>query len=280
LKLADVIVFDIQDIGARFYTYETTLGYFLEAAAQSGKKIVVLDRPNPINGSYVQGPISDKGRESFTNYGAVPVRHGMTMGELARYYNGERAIHARLTVIAMEGWQRGDWLDSTGVRWVNPSPNMRSVAEAVLYPGVGMVEATNLSVGRGTDTPFEVVGAPWIRAVELAGYLNGRAISGVRFVAVEFTPMADAYAQKKCGGVNIIVTDRNALDSPELGMEIASALHTLYPDQFDMKKLDNLMLNDASAKAISTGEDPRRVWMEWNDAIESFKAVRAKYLIY
>jgi uncharacterized protein YbbC (DUF1343 family) len=228
----------------------------------------------------VQGPISDKGRESFTNYGAVPVRHGMTMGELARYYNGERALHARLTVIAMEGWQRGDWLDSTGVRWVNPSPNMRSLAEAVLYPGVGMVEAMNLSVGRGTDTPFEVVGAPWIRAVELAGYLNGRAISGVRFVAVEFTPMADAYAQKKCGGVNIIVTDRNALDSPELGMEIASALHALYPDQFDMKKLDNLMLNDASAKAISAGEDPRRVWMEWNDAIESFKAVRAKYLIY
>jgi len=280
LKSADVIVFDIQDIGARFYTYETTLGYFLEAAAQSGKKIVVLDRPNPINGSYVQGPISDKGRESFTNYGQVPVRHGMTMGELARYYNGERAIHARLTVIAMEGWQRGDWLDSTGVRWVNPSPNMRSLAEAVLYPGVGMVEAMNLSVGRGTDTPFEVVGAPWIHAVELAAYLNGRGISGVRFVAVEFTPTADAYAQKKCGGVNIIVTDRNALDSPELGIEIASALHTLYPDQFDMKKLDNLMLNDASAKAISAGEDPRRVWMEWNDAIEGFKAVRAKYLIY
>jgi uncharacterized protein YbbC (DUF1343 family)/CubicO group peptidase (beta-lactamase class C family) len=280
LKLADVIVFDIQDIGARFYTYETTLGYFLEAAAQSGKKIVVLDRPNPINGSYVQGPISDKGRESFTNYGAIPVRHGMTMGELARYYNGERALHARLTVIAMEGWQRGDWLDSTGVRWVNPSPNMRSLAEAVLYPGVGMVEATNLSVGRGTDTPFEVVGAPWIRAVELAGYLNGRAISGVRFVSVEFTPMADAYAQKKCGGVNIIVTDRNALDSPELGMEIASALHALYPTQYDMKKLDNLMLNDASAKAIGAGEDPRRVWAEWNDAIESFKAVRARYLIY
>lgn len=280
LKSADVIVFDIQDIGARFYTYETTLGYFLEAAAQSGKKIFVLDRPNPINGSYVQGPISDKGRESFTNYGAIPVRHGMTMGELARYYNGERALHARLTVVSMEGWQRGDWLDSTGVRWVNPSPNMRSLAEAVLYPGVGMVEATNVSVGRGTDTPFEVVGAPWIRAVELAGYLNGRGISGVRFVPVEFTPTTDVYAQKKCGGVNIIVTDRNALDSPELGMEIASALHTLYPDQYELKNVDKLMLNDASAKAIAVGEDPRRLWMDWNDAIESFKAVRAKYLIY
>lgn len=280
LKSADVIVFDIQDIGARFYTYETTLGYFLEAAAQSGRRIFVLDRPNPINGSYVQGPISDKGRESFTNFGAIPVRHGMTMGELARYYNGERAIHARLTVVAMEGWQRGDWLDSTGVRWVNPSPNMRSLTEAVLYPGVGLVEATNISVGRGTDTPFEVLGAPWVKAVELAAYLNGRALSGVRFVPVEFTPTSDAYAQKKCGGVNVIVTDRNVLDSPELGAEIAGALHTLYPEQYDLKNLDKLMLNDASAKSISAGEDPRRVWMEWNDAIESFKAARAKYLLY
>jgi uncharacterized protein YbbC (DUF1343 family) len=202
------------------------------------------------------------------------------MGELARYYNGERAIHAQLTVVAMEGWQRGDWLDSTGVRWVNPSPNMRSLTEAVLYPGVGLVEATNISVGRGTDTPFEVLGAPWVKAAELAAHLNGRAISGVRFVPVEFTPVSDAYAQKKCGGVNVLVTDRNALDSPELGAEIASALHTLYPEQYDLKNLDKLLLNDASAKAISAGEDPRRVGMEWNDAIESFKAVRAKYLLY
>ncbi len=280
LKTADVIVYDIQDIGARFYTYETTLGYFLEAAAASGKKMVVLDRPNPINGAMVQGPISDVGRESFTNYGEIPVRHGMTIGELARYYNAERGIHARLAVIAMEGWQRGDWLDSTGVLWVNPSPNMRGLTEAALYPGVGVLEATNLSVGRGTDTPFELVGAPWIHATELAEYLNGRRIGGVRFVPVEFTPAADAYAQKKCGGVNIIMTDRNGLDAPEMGIEIASALHALYPDQYEMKKLDNLMLNDASAKAIGAGVDPRRVGTEWNDAIETFRAVRAKYLLY
>jgi uncharacterized protein YbbC (DUF1343 family) len=276
----DAIVYDIQDIGARFYTYETTLGYFLEAAAKSGKKIFVLDRPNPINGAYVQGPISDKGRESFTNYGEIPVRHGMTIGELARFYNSEREIRARLTVIAMEGWQRGDWLDATGVRWVNPSPNMRSLTEATLYPGIAILEATNISVGRGTDTPFELLGAPWIQAMDLAAYLNGRAIGGVRFVPTDFTPTADLYAQKKCGGVNIILTDRNALDAPELGIEIASALHTLYPDQFELKNFDKLMLNDASARAISAGEDPRRVWMEWNDAIEAFKAVRAKYLLY
>ena len=276
----DAIVYDIQDIGTRFYTYETTLGYFLEAAAQTGKRIFVLDRPNPINGTYVQGPISDKGRESFINYGQIPIRHGMTIGELARFYNSERGIHARLKVVAMEGWQRGDWLDSTGVLWVNPSPNMRSLTEAALYPGVGMLEATNVSVGRGTDTPFEVLGAPWIQALELAAYLNGRAIGGVRFVAVEFTPQSDVYAQKKCGGVNILVSDRNALDAPELGMEIASALHGLYPDQFEMKNLDRLMLNQAGAVAISGGEDPRRVWMDWIDAIGKFKAIRAKYLLY
>jgi uncharacterized protein YbbC (DUF1343 family)/CubicO group peptidase (beta-lactamase class C family) len=280
LKSADVIVYDIQDIGTRFYTYETTLGYFLEAAAKTGKKIFVLDRPNPLNGAYVQGPISDKGRESFTNYGQVPIRHGMTIGELARFYNSERGIHSRLTVVAMEGWQRGDWLDSTGVLWINPSPNMRSLTEAALYPGVGILEATNVSVGRGTDTPFEVLGAPWIRAVELATYLNGRAISGVRFVPTEFTPTADVYAQKKCGGVNIVVTDRNALDAPELGIEIASALHSLYPDQYEMKNLDRLMLNESTTRAISAGQDPRRVWTDWNDAIEVFKQVRAKYLLY
>jgi uncharacterized protein YbbC (DUF1343 family) len=280
LKSADVIVYDIQDIGARFYTYETTLGYFLEAASKTGKKIFVLDRPNPINGSYIQGPISDKGRENFINYGQVPIRHGMTIGELARFYNSERGINSRLTVVPMEGWQRGDWLDSTGVLWVNPSPNMRNLTEAVLYPGLGILESTNISVGRGTDTPFELLGAPWVKPVELAAYLNARAISGVRFVPTEFTPNANVYLQKKCGGVNIIVTDRNALDAPELGIEIASALHSLYPQQFEMKNLDNLMLNDATVKAISAGQDPRRVWMDWVNEIDNFKLIRAKYLLY
>lgn len=280
LKTVDVIVYDIQDIGTRFYTYETTLGYFLEAAAKSEKKIIVLDRPNPINGVYVQGPISDKGRESFINYGQIPVRHGMTIGELARFYNSERGINSRLTVVAMADWQRGDWLDSTGILWVNPSPNMRSLTEAVLYPGLGLLESTNVSIGRGTDTPFELMGAPWIHPVDLAAYLNGRAISGVRFVPTEFTPSTSVQAQKKCGGVNIIVTDRNALDAPELGIELASALHSLYPEQFEMKNLDHLMLNDATMKAISSGQDPRRVWLSWIDALELFKQIRAKYLLY
>jgi len=280
LKQADVIVYDIQDVGTRFYTYETTLGYFLEAAAQTGQKIFVLDRPNPINGAFVQGPISDKGRESFINYGQVPIRHGMTIGELARFYNSERGIHAKLSVVQMEGWQRGDWPDSTGILWVNPSPNMRSLTEAALYPGLGILESTNVSVGRGTDTPFELLGAPWIQPVELAAYLNARAISGVRFVPTEFTPAVSVYAQQKCGGVNIIVTDRNTLDAPEAGIEIASALHTLYPQQFETKNLDRLMLNSATMDAINAGQDPRRIWLDWVEAIEQFKLIRAKYLLY
>ena len=280
LKMSDVIVYDIQDIGTRFYTYETTLGYFMEAAAQTGQKIFVLDRPNPINGADVQGPISDKGRENFLNYGQVPIRHGMTIGELARFYNSERGINSKLKVVPMEGWQRGDWLDSTGVLWVNPSPNMRSLTEAVLYPGLGILEATNVSLGRGTDTPFELLSAPWIQPQELAAYLNARAISGVRFVPTEFTPNASVYAQQKCGGVNIIVTDRNSLDAPEVGIEIASALHSLYPQQFEMKNLDNLMLNKATMDAISAGQDPRRVWLDWIEAIELFKPIRARYLLY
>ncbi len=224
LAALDAIVYDIQDVGVPFYTYESTLGYFLEAAAKSNKEIFVLDRPNPINGAFVQGPVADAGKESFVGYWQTPVRHGMTIGELALMFNAERAINARLTVVPMEGWMRGDWFDSTGLPWINPSPNMRSLNEATLYPGVGMIEATNISVGRGTDTPFEVVGAPWVDSMTLTRYLNARELSGVRFVPVSFTPNSSEYAGKACGGINIVITDRNAFDAPELGLEIASAL--------------------------------------------------------
>ena len=276
----DAVVFDIADIGVRFYTYESTLGYFLEAAAGAGKEMVVLDRPNPLNGAFVEGPVADQGRESFVSYGETPVRHGMTVGELARLFNGERRIGARLTVVPMEGCMSGDWFDSTGAVWVNPSPNLRSLTEAVLYPGVGMIEGTNLSVGRGTDTPFEVMGAPWIVASELARALNAREIGGVRFVPVSFTPASGPYANEKCGGVNIVVTDRNALDSPELGIEIAAAVKGLYRDQYKMEKLDGLMVNKASVDALMAGEDPRRVAGDWREGIERFVERRGKYLLY
>jgi uncharacterized protein YbbC (DUF1343 family) len=276
----DVIVFDIQDVGVRFYTYETTLGYFLEAAAKAGKPIIVLDRPNPIGGFAVRGPVADPNRESFVSYWQTPVQHGMTMGELAKMFNHERGIGAKLTVIAMEGWMRGDWFDSTGELWMNPSPNMRNLTQAILYPGIGMIESTNISVGRGTDTPFELVGAPWIVSEDLARYLNTRELAGVRFVPVSFTPVSSMYAHELCGGVNILLTDRDALDAPELGIEISSALHTLYPDRFKLTNLDSLMVNKSSLDALASGEDPRRVAEQWRDAIVRFEAIRAKYLIY
>jgi uncharacterized protein YbbC (DUF1343 family)/CubicO group peptidase (beta-lactamase class C family) len=276
----DVIVYDMQDAGVRFFTYESTLGYFLEAVAKSGKELVVLDRPNPVNGAYVQGPVADAGRESFVSYWQTPIRHGMTVGELAKMFNTERHIDARLTVVPMEGWMRGDWFDSTGQAWINPSPNMRSLNEATLYPGIGMIEVSNISVGRGTDAPFELVGAPWMDAADLARYLNGRDIAGVRFVPTAFTPASSNYANQRCAGVNVVVTDRNALDSPEMGLEIASALLKLYPAQYKAAGLDTLMVNKASMNAVAQGQDPRRIAEQWQDELDRFATIRSKYLLY
>ena len=280
LKTLDGVVIDIQDAGTRFYTYETTLGYFLEAAAKAGIEVIVLDRPNPITGSFVQGAISDPGHESFTNYQPIPVRHGMTMGELAKMFNAERGINAKLQVIPMEGWMRGDWYDSTGLAWINPSPNLRDLTQATLYPGVALVEGTNVSVGRGTDTPFEVLGAPWIKGQELAQYLNARDISGVRFVPTTFTPNASNYSGTKCEGINLIVTERNAFDAPELGIELASALHKLYPEQFHLEKMNDILVNQSVFDGIMKGDDPRRIDLEWQPALEKFQQLRQKYLIY
>ena len=276
----DVLVFDIADVGVRFYTYESTLGYLLEAAAKAGKEMVVLDRPNPINGAFVQGPVADAGRESFAGYWQTPVRHGMTMGELARMFNEERSIGAKLTVVPIEGWMRGDWFDSTGAAWINPSPNMRSLEEATLYPGIGMIETSNVSVGRGTDTPFEVVGAPWVVAADLARYLNAREIAGVRFVPMHFTPAAALYAHEECAGVNVMVTDRDALDGPELGAEVAAAMWALYANKYKIDGIDTLMINRPSLDALKAGEDPRRVAEGWREGLEKFEELRAKYLLY
>jgi uncharacterized protein YbbC (DUF1343 family)/CubicO group peptidase (beta-lactamase class C family) len=280
LKQLDAVVFDIQDAGVRFYTYETTLGYFLEAAASAGIEVIVLDRPDPITGSFVQGPVADAGHESFTNYWTLPPRHGMTVGELAKMFNAERNINAKLTVVAMEGWQRGDWFDSTGLAWVNPSPNLRSVTEAGLYPGVGLIEGTNVSVGRGTDTPFELLGAPWMKSRELAAYLNGRGIAGVRFVPVTFTPSTSNYAGQKCEGVNLVLTDRNALDGPELGIELAAALKKLYPADFKLERMTELLVNQAAYDGLVAGKDPQRIAQDWQEELEKFESVRKKYLLY
>ncbi len=280
LKRLDAVVIDLADAGARFYTYETTTGYFLEAAAKAGIEVVILDRPNPITGSFVQGPLSDEGKENFTNYFPEPVRHGMTLGELAKMFNAERHIRAQLEVVAMQGWQPGDWFDSTGLAWVNPSPNLRNLTEAALYPGVALIEGTNVSVGRGTDTPFEVVGAPWVKSRELAAYLNGRGIQSVRFVPIVFTPSASNFAGERCEGVNLIVLDRNTLDSPELGIELASALDKLYSNDFRLEKMADLLVNQAVFEAIKAGEDPRRIAEDWQERLDGFVRLREKYLLY
>jgi uncharacterized protein YbbC (DUF1343 family)/CubicO group peptidase (beta-lactamase class C family) len=279
-KELDAVVIDLQDAGVHFWTYETTVGYFLEAAAEAGTEIIVLDRPNPITGSVASGPIVDTDKYSFTSYYTIPTRHGMTMGELARLFNGEKNLGAKLTVVPMQGWQRGDWFDSTGQLWINPSPNLRSLGENILYPGVGMVEGSNVSVGRGTDTPFEVLGAPWIKSQELAAYLNMRHIAGVRFIPIAFTPTSSVYANQPCGGINMIVTNRLNLDSTELGIELAAALHKLYPNDFQMDRMAKLVSNQQTMDDLNAGVDPRFISSKWNEALETFQPVREKYLIY
>ena len=280
LEGLDVLVFDIQDAGVRFYTFTTTLGYCLEAAAKKGMEFYVLDRPDPINGDEVEGPVLDNDLRSFVAYFPLPIRHGMTVGELAGMFNSENHLGAKLHVIKMQGWQRTDWYDETGLPWTNPSPNLRNPTEEVLYPGVAMVEGANVSVGRGTDTPFEFLGAPWMDSRNLSSYLNARGIQGVRFLPVDFKPSSSSFAGQVCHGVQILLIDRQALDPTELGVELAAALGKLYPNVFQLEKTLPLIGARWVLKAIAAGEDPRRIVFEWQDPLEHFRALRSKYLLY
>ncbi|MFZ0632147.1 MAG: serine hydrolase [Acidobacteriaceae bacterium] len=281
LRKLDAVVIDLQDVGVRFYTYEAAVRYFLEAAAKTGTDIVVLDRPDPVNGSFVQGPVSDPGSESYVNSMNIPVRHGMTLGELARFDNEQLHLNAPLTVVAMQGWQRGDWFDSTSLPWVDPSPNLRNLDEEMLYPAIGLIESTNISVGRGTDTPFELVGAPWVDARALAHYLNHRELPGLRFVPTDFTPDKPyPYNGQACHGVQIVLTDRNIVDMPELGIELASALHRLYPDQYELEKMNTLLANRKTLNAIAGGDDPHSIAEGWLPALEQFEQERSHALLY
>lgn len=281
MQKLDAVVIDLQDVGVRFYTYETLVGYFLQAAARSGTDIIVLDRPNPLNGSFVQGPVSDADAASYTNFLPLPVRHGMTLGELARYFNGEAHIGAALTVVAMKGWQRGDWYDSTSLLWTDPSPNLRNLEEATLYPGIGIIETANISVGRGTDTPFQLVGAPWINATQFAAALNHRFIPGIRFVPAEFVPQAPyPYAGQVCHGVQFVITNRNILNAPEVGIEVASMLHKQYPTQFRLNMIHNLVANPATMNELDNKHDPQTIAATWRAGIQKFQKKRQPYLLY
>jgi uncharacterized protein YbbC (DUF1343 family) len=276
----DVLVFDIQDIGARFYTYVSTMGEAMHAAAEHGKEFMVLDRPNPINGVDLAGPMLDEGKESFVGFHRLPVRHGMTAGELARLFREERKLSLNLTVIPCEGWERKQAWDATGLVWVNPSPNMRSLTQAWLYPGVGLLETTNISVGRGTDTPFEVIGAPWLDGVRLADALRAQAIPGAAFVPIEFTPNASKFVTQKCGGINIIITDRNKYEPVRTGFEIAVQLRKLYPDAWETKSYLRLLGNQETLDAILSGKSAEEVTATAGKGLEEFKQRRAAVLIY
>ena len=276
----DVMVIDLQDIGARFYTYTTTTAYVMEEAAKRKIQVMVLDRPNPINGWQIEGPTLDADALSFTGYFPMPVRHGMTLGELARLFNAERQIGADLVVVEMRNWKRDQWFDATGLPWVNPSPNMRNLHQATLYPGIGAIEGTNLSVGRGTDTPFEQIGAPWIDGTALAEALNARGLPGIRFYPVAFTPTSSKYANEECRGVFMVVTGREAVQPVRVGIEIASALVRLYPAQFEAAKAERLVGSRATLASVRSGTDPRRIAANWAGDEARWRLLRAKYLLY
>lgn len=276
----DVIVVDLQDIGARFYTYMTTLAYVMEEAAKAQVAVVVLDRPNPINGFAIEGPTLDSEQMGFTGYFPMPIRHGLTLGELARLFNAENRIGADLTVIPMKHWSRDDWFDQTGVPWINPSPNMRSLVQATLYPGIGAIEGTNLSVGRGTDTPFEQIGAPWIDGVLLADTLNARQLPGISFYPVRFSPRSSKYANEECQGVYMVVTDRLAIRPVRVGVEIASALHRLYGSRFELDSALRLLGSRDTLTRVKAGEAPSSIAESWSAAAARWRLLRAPYLIY
>jgi uncharacterized protein YbbC (DUF1343 family) len=277
----DSIVIDLQDVGVRFYTYTTTMAYVMEECAARKIKVFVLDRPNPIGGVQIEGPAMMPATAAFTSYlPSMPIRHGLTMGELARLFNGEKKIGADLTVVAMKNWRRDEWFDETALAWVNPSPNMRTLYAATAYPGFGAFETTNISVGRGTDTPFQQIGAPWIDGPRLADRLNARRIAGVRFYAVRFTPTADPFANQECQGVFVVITDRAALRPVRLGVEIASALYALFPAQFRVDSALRLFGSADGLARIKAGDDPAAIAASWAADEARWRLTRAKYLLY
>jgi uncharacterized protein YbbC (DUF1343 family) len=279
LQGMDTLVFDIQDIGTRFYTYISTMGLAMRAAAEHGRRFVVLDRPNPINGNDVAGPVLDSGRESFVGFHPIPIRHGMTVGELARMFNKELDLDLDLQVIPMEGWRRRDFFEDTGLRWINPSPNMRSPTEALLYPGIGLLETTNLSVGRGTETPFEIIGAPWLDGKKLEEALRQRGLAGVRFQAVTFVPTASVFRGESCRGVTLTVSDRRALKPVRAGLEIARQLRRLYPEVWRAGAYDRLLADKDVLDALLAGKTVDEIEATYRAELEAFMKRRARFLI-
>ncbi len=284
LEGLDTLVFDIQDIGCRFYTYPATMKLAMRAAADAGITFVVLDRPNPIDGVTLEGPMLDAGEESFVGFHSVPLRHGLTIGELAKLFkkegDEEGPIEVELVVVPCEGWRREMTWDQTGLVWTDPSPNMRRLSQALLYPGLGIMETTNVSVGRGTDTPFEVFGAPWVNPVELADALNEANTPGVRFVPRYFTPKSSKFAGERCGGVDVILTDAAELNAVDVGMAVAATLRRLYPDDWEIKNYNRLLINKAVYDAVEAGTSVEELQALAREGVEAFHQRREAVLMY
>ena len=276
----DALVFDIQDAGVRFYTYITTMGYTMEAAASHHLGYYVLDRPDPLGGERIEGPMLDRDRTNFVGYFPTPVRMAMTLGEMAQMFNAENKIGCDLHVIRMRNWSRRDLFDDTGLPWVNPSPNLRSAQAGILYPGLEILEAGGVSVGRGTDKPFERLGAPWIHSAEFVGYMNRRSIPGVRFSPDRFTPESGLYKGEICEGAKVLLADKSSLQSMRMGMEIAAALAKLYPGKFELANMIELVGNAATIKRLTEGDSPSGIVSSWGADLEIFRKLRAKYLLY
>jgi uncharacterized protein YbbC (DUF1343 family) len=280
LQGLDGLVFDIQDIGTRFYTYATTLAYAMEAAAEHHLPIVVLDRPNPIGGLHVSGPVMDASLRSFVGYGEIPTRHGMTLGELASLYNETRAIGADLTVVPADGWRREQWFDATGLEWIDPSPNIRNLSQATLYPAVGPLETTNLSVGRGTDAPFEWLGAPWIDPQPLAAALNAAGLPGIRFLPRRLTPTASKFAGQSCGGVSLLLIDRETFDAGRTAATLATTLHRLHPEAWETESLPRQWGDPAIIDQLRAGIGADAIVSSWQPRLRRFLEIRDRFLIY
>jgi uncharacterized protein YbbC (DUF1343 family) len=280
LRGIDTLVFDIQDAGVRFYTYTATMAYCMEEAAKHHIAFYVLDRPNPVGGNIVEGPMLDTDKTSFTAYFPLPVRYALTIGELAQFFNAENHINCDLHVIAMKNWHRNYFFESTGARWIPPSPNLRTLKGAVLYPGIEILQSAGVSVGRGTETPFEEFGAPWINGDQVAAALNSRHLAGVNFRNQPFIPVIGLYSGQRCGGVGMRITDRQAVRAMRMGLEIAAILKKLYPGKFDPEKLLLLVGNAETIRQLQAGVNPDQIVASWSTDLASFDALRHRYFLY
>jgi uncharacterized protein YbbC (DUF1343 family) len=280
LKGIDALVFDIQDAGVRFYTYTATMGYCMEEAAKHNIAFYVLDRPNPLGGNILEGPMLDADKTSFVAYMPIPVRYALTIGELAQFFNTENHIHCDLHVILMRNWHRNYFFESTGMRWIPPSPNLRTLKGSIVYPGLEILQSAGVSVGRGTETPFEEFGAPWMKGDDVADALNARHLPGLRFVNQPFIPVIGLYSGQRCGGVGVRIRDRQAVRAMRLGIEIAMILRRLYPAKFDPEKLMFLVGNAETIRQLQRGTAPEQIVESWSADLASFDALRKKYLLY